>query len=205
MNSLILASASPRRQELLTLLNLPFTTYPTDVDETLPENISPVEAVQQLAFKKAKAALQAHNDSIIIGCDTIVVHKNHILGKPIDHEDAFRMLLQLSNETHAVYTGVCLLSNKQTRLFYEKTEVTFWELTQQEILAYIESGDPFDKKGFPKGLKLDTQPEWMDKAGAYGIQGKAALFVKSIRGDYYNVVGLPISRLSRELSIFANS
>lgn len=187
MNSLILASASPRRQELLTLLNLPFTTYPTDVDETLPENISPVEAVQQLAYKKAEAALQAHNASIIIGCDTIVVHNNRILGKPIDHEDAFQMLSQLSNETHAVYTGVCLLSNKQTLLFYEKTEVTFWELTQQEILAYIESGDPFDK------------------AGSYGIQGKAALFVKSIRGDYYNVVGLPISRLSRELSTFANS
>lgn len=187
MNSLILASASPRRQELLTLLNLPFTTYPTDVDETLPENISPVEAVQQLAYKKAEAALQAHNDSIIIGCDTIVVHNNRILGKPIDHEDAFQMLSQLSNETHAVYTGVCLFSYKQTRLFYEKTEVTFWGLTQQEILAYIESGDPFDK------------------AGSYGIQGKAALFVKSIRGDYYNVVGLPISRLSRELSTFANS
>lgn len=188
MNSLILASASPRRQELLTLLNLPFTTYPTDVDETLPDNISPVEAVQQLAYKKAKAALkEAQNDSIIIGCDTIVVHNNRILGKPIDHEDAFQMLSQLSNETHAVYTGVCILSNDKTSLFYEKTEVTFWELTQQEILAYIESGEPFDK------------------AGSYGIQGKAALFVKSIRGDYYNVVGLPISRLSREIVTFANS
>ena len=187
MQPLILASASPRRQELLTLLNLPFTTFPTDVDETLPDSISPIEAVQQLAYKKAEAALQAHNGSIIIGCDTIVVHNNQILGKPADHEDALQMLSQLSDETHDVYTGVCILSNQQTLLFYEKTEVTFWELTQQEILAYIESGEPFDK------------------AGSYGIQGKAALFVKGIRGDYYNVVGLPISRLQRELSAFANS
>jgi len=187
MQSLILASASPRRQELLTLLNKPFKTYPTDVDETLPANTPPVDAVQQLAYKKAEAAFQAHNDSIIIGCDTIVVHNNDILGKPADHEAALQMLSQLSNQTHAVYTGVCLLSKQQTLLFYEKTEVTFWELTQQEILAYIESGEPFDK------------------AGSYGIQGKAALFVKSIRGDFYNVVGLPISRLARELSQFANS
>lgn len=184
MKSILLASASPRRHELLTLLDIPFETYSSDIDESIPLNISPEEAVQQLAFKKANAALKIHNDSIIIGCDTIVVHNGNILGKPSSRQDAYQTLSQLSNHTHVVYTGVCILTKDNSTCFYEKTDVTFWELTQQEINAYIDSGEPFDK------------------AGSYGIQGRAALFVKCIKGDYYSVVGLPISRLARELSYF---
>lgn len=184
MKSLILASASPRRKELLTLLDIPFQTYSADIDETIPANISPQVAVEQLAIKKAQAVFNAHKQSIVIGCDTIVVHNNSILGKPTDAEEAFSMLSQLSNHTHAVYTGVCIMSEEKTVVFHERTSVTFWELNQRDICAYIDSGEPFDK------------------AGSYGIQGRAALFVKEISGDYYNVVGLPISRLSRELLHF---
>ena len=184
MKSLILASASPRRKELLTLLDLPFQTYSADIDESLPANITPLVAVEQLARKKAQAVFNEHKQSIVIGCDTIVVLGEKILGKPADSEDAFSMLSQLSNSTHEVYTGVCIMSEQRTVVFHEVTNVTFWKLNQQDIDAYIDSGEPFDK------------------AGAYGIQGKAALFVKEISGDYYNVVGLPISRLARELVHF---
>ncbi|MEH6942792.1 Maf family protein [Bacillus sp. JJ722] len=184
MKTLILASASPRRHELLSILEIPFKTFSADIDETIPLNIAPEEAVQMLAFKKAQAAINTHPNSIIIGCDTIVVRNDNILGKPTDREDAFRMLSQLSNHIHSVYTGVSIISEDASVSFYEKTVVTFWELSEQDIEAYIDSGEPFDK------------------AGSYGIQGKAALFVKKIHGDYYNVVGLPISRLARELSSF---
>ncbi|WP_050615922.1 Maf family protein [Bacillus testis] len=184
MKSLLLASSSPRRQELLKLLDIPFHTFSSDIDETIPPGISPAEAVKQLAYKKAEAAIKSHQESIVIGCDTIVVHNGRILGKPESREDAFRTLSQLSNQTHSVFTGVCMMTNESYRCFYEETIVTFWELDSQDIHAYIDSGEPFDK------------------AGSYGIQGKAALFVKEIQGDYYNVVGLPVSRLARELSSF---
>ena len=187
MNKLLLASASPRRHELLTLLGIPFETYSADIDESIPSHMTPEEAVQELAFQKANVALQKFNDKVVIGCDTIVVYNEQILGKPKDKNDAREMLTQLSNHTHEVYTGVCILSKTKKILFSEKTDVTFWELTQQEILAYVDSKEPFDK------------------AGSYGIQGKAALFVKGIQGDYYNVVGLPVSRLARELAQFASS
>lgn len=184
MKSLILASASPRRKELLTLLDLPFTIYSADIDETIPFGTSPQEAVETLAYKKAQAVFKDNNQAIVIGCDTIVVHNDTILGKPLDRKEAFSMLSQLSDHTHAVYTGVCIMSEHTTVVFHEVTNVTFWKLTQQDINAYIDSGEPFDK------------------AGSYGIQGKAALFVKGIQGDYFNVVGLPVSRLARELSNF---
>ncbi|MGM9923787.1 MAG: Maf family protein [Bacillus sp. (in: firmicutes)] len=184
MKSLILASASPRRHELLTLLDIPFTPYSTDIDETIPQSFSPVEAVQHLALKKAQAAMLMHPSSLIIGCDTIVVHNGNILGKPLDRADAYNMLTQLSDDTHAVYTGVSILSEEMQKCFYVRTDVTFWKLTQQDIETYIDTSEPFDK------------------AGSYGIQGKAALFVKEIKGDYYNVVGLPISRLAREIQSF---
>ncbi|MGM9926561.1 MAG: Maf family protein [Bacillus sp. (in: firmicutes)] len=184
MKSLILASASPRRKELLTLLDIPFKTYSADIDETIPPYMTPEVAVEQLAHKKAQAVFNANKQAIVIGCDTIVVHNGNILGKPIDREEAFSMLSQLSNHTHAVYTGVCIMSEHKTVVFHEVTSVTFWKLNQQDINAYIDSGEPFDK------------------AGSYGIQGRAALFVKGIQGDYFNVVGLPVSRLSRELSNF---
>ncbi len=184
MSSYVLASASPRRKELLTLLNFPFAIHSTDVDESIPQGTAPENAVQQLAFRKAAAALEVYPDSIIFGSDTIVVHQGRLLGKPSSKEEAFEILSSLSGKTHEVYTGVCILSKERQNCFYEKTEVTFWDLSEQEITSYIASGEPFDK------------------AGAYGIQGRAALFVKSIAGDYYNVVGLPVSRLARELSHF---
>ena len=184
MSPILLASGSPRRKELLTLLDIPFKTFSTDVDESFPQDTAPAEAAEQLAFRKANAAFQTHRDHVVIGCDTIVVHDGVILGKPADYEEARRTLTKLSGHTHLVYTGVCIMSEGKTICFHEKTSVTFWKLTDTDINKYIESGDPFDK------------------AGSYGIQGKAALFVKEIKGDYYNVVGLPISRLARELAHF---
>ncbi|MFS0780753.1 Maf family protein [Bacillus sp. 1P06AnD] len=184
MKSLLLASSSPRRKELLALLDLPFRTFSSDIDETIQPGTPPEEAVKQLAYKKALAASSVYQQSIVIGCDTIVVHNGQILGKPKDHKDAFRTLSMLSGQTHAVYTGVCIMTNETYTCFYEKTMVTFWKLDSRDIEAYIDSGEPFDK------------------AGSYGIQGKAALFVKGIQGDYYSVVGLPVSRLARELSTF---
>ena len=184
MSPILLASGSPRRKELLTLLDIPFKTFSTDIDESIPPELDAVEAVEQLAFRKANAAFLTHKDQVVIGCDTIVVLDGAILGKPADHEEAYRTLSKLSGNTHLVYTGVCIMSEGKTICFHEKTSVTFWKLTDTDINKYIESGDPFDK------------------AGSYGIQGKAALFVKEIKGDYYNVVGLPISRLARELAHF---
>lgn len=184
MKQLILASASPRRHELLSLLDIPFTIFSADIDETISPNSTPEEVVQQLAYQKARAVADSYPNAIIIGCDTIVVHDGQILGKPTDSADAFRVLSQLSNHMHAVYTGVSIISANEKNCFYVKTDVSFWELSERDIKAYIDSGEPFDK------------------AGSYGIQGKAALFVKEIKGDYYNVVGLPVSRLARELASF---
>ncbi|MGN1401315.1 MAG: Maf family protein [Bacillus sp. (in: firmicutes)] len=184
MTPVILASSSPRRRQLLTLLDIPFTTYSTDIDESLSPNTPPDEAVEILAEKKAAAAFQTHDDSVILGCDTIVVYDGEILGKPRDSAEAYATLSRLSGHTHSVYTGVCIMSKEKSRCFHVKTEVTFWKLTDEDINAYIDSNAPFDK------------------AGSYGIQDKGALFVKEIKGDYYSVMGLPVSRLSRELSKF---
>lgn len=185
MNSkVILASASPRRQELLRLIFDDFAVIPADIDETLPAGISAEEAPVTLSRMKAEAILKKYPDSLIIAADTVVVADGEILGKPADTEDAARMLKRLSGRTHSVITGCTLAKEGRLHSFSVQSLVTFYPLCDSEISEYIATGEP------------------MDKAGAYGIQGRAALFAEKIEGDYFNIVGLPIARLKRELSNF---
>ena len=177
---LILASASPRRREILKNAGFEFEIKTSEADETLPDGISPEEAVQYLAKIKNEAT-ETDNDTTVISADTIVVCDGEFLGKPKDKADAFDMLRTLSGREHFVYTGVCLRKGEKKTVFFEKTAVYFYELCDSEITDYIATGEP------------------MDKAGAYGIQGKGAVLVRKIDGDYFNVVGLPIAKLVREL------
>ncbi|MDP4104857.1 MAG: Maf family protein [Bacillota bacterium] len=181
MQTLILASSSPRRRELLQNLNLSFEVSSKNVDESFDPDLQPSEIVMELAQRKAQAVFREHPDSFVIGSDTIVVFQGQILHKPTDEADAVTKLRMLSGNMHEVYTGVSILSSKGIARFYEKTEVLFWELTDDEIMSYVQSGEP------------------LDKAGAYGIQGYGSMLVKEINGDYYAVVGLPVSRTIREL------
>ncbi|MFJ8529794.1 Maf family protein [Bacillus sp. NPDC094106] len=184
MKKLILASGSPRRKELLELANVPFEIVVSEIEETIGAYSSPSDIVMSLALQKASAVAENHEDSVVLGADTIVTYESRILGKPNDEAEAKRMLQFLSGKTHEVYTGVALISKEKTVTFYERTEVTFWELTEEEIDTYIATKEP------------------LDKAGSYGIQGKGSIFVQHIQGDYYSVVGLPIARLVRELKQF---
>ena len=143
---------------------------------TDPENMT-----MEIAMKKAYATFYSEKDDIIIGADTVVVCDGKALGKPQDKEQAADMLRMLSGKTHSVYTGVCLLRNGESECFCSKTDVTFYQLDESTIDWYVNTNEP------------------MDKAGAYGIQGKGALLVEKINGDYYNVVGLPIAKLNRKL------
>lgn len=179
---IILASQSPRRQELLKLITSDFEIKVSNVDETLPDKITPKEAVMYLS--KIKAEPFADGDDIVIGADTVVALDGKILGKPKSKENAKEMLRFLSGRTHSVFTGVTLASGKKTKTFAVETKVKFFELTNEEIDAYIKTKEPFDK------------------AGAYGIQGYGSLLVEKIDGDYFNVVGLPVSTLARELKAF---
>ena len=179
---IILASQSPRRQELLKLITSDFEIKVSNVDETLPDKITPKEAVMYLS--KIKAEPFADGDDIVIGADTVVALDGKILGKPKNKENAREMLIFLSGRTHSVFTGVTLASGKKTKTFAVETKVKFFELTNEEIDAYIKTKEPFDK------------------AGAYGIQGFGSLLVEKIDGDYFNVVGLPVSTLARELKAF---
>lgn len=179
---IILASQSPRRQELLKLITSDFEIKVSNVDETLPDKITPKEAVMYLS--KIKAEPFADGDDIVIGADTVVALDGKILGKPKNKENAREMLKFLSGRTHSVFTGVTLASGKKTKTFAVETKVKFFELTNEEIDAYIKTKEPFDK------------------AGAYGIQGFGSLLVEKIDGDYFNVVGLPVSTLARELKAF---
>lgn len=178
---IILASASPRRKELLGKIYTSFEIIPADVDESLNDNISAENAAQYLSEKKARHISEKYPDALVIGSDTTVVYSGLILGKPKDYSDAEKMLRLLSGKTHKVITGVSVFIGKKNISFSEVTEVTFFKLSNEEIEAY---------------LKTD---EWKDKAGAYGIQGAAGLFVEKICGDYDNVVGLPTARLNRKL------
>ncbi|BCB04996.1 Maf family protein [Bacillus sp. KH172YL63] len=181
MSNLILASQSPRRKELLQQIQLSFSVISSAVEETFSPDLLPHEAVMYLARKKAKDISQHHPEHYVIGSDTVVTKDGKILGKPESKEEAKEMLSMLSGSDHEVFTGVAIIHGDVEEIFYEKTDVTFWELTAQEIDEYIASEEPFDK------------------AGSYGIQGIGAKFVKSIKGDYFSVVGLPISRLNRTL------
>lgn len=175
----ILASASARRQELLKRIVDNFHVIVSDFDE---ENVNfrgdINKYVEEIALGKAKAVLKdATDDDIIISADTVVSFNGNILGKPKDEEDAFKMLRMLSKNTHEVYSGVCIINNKTKEILCEsfKTEVTFSEISDDQINEYIKSGSPFDK------------------AGAYGIQDNGGVFVEGIKGCYYNVVGLPLN------------
>ena len=180
---IILASASPRRQELLKLAVKEFSICPADVDETLPEDIAAENAAEYLAVKKAKAVADdpGHIFDSVIGCDTVVLLDGEIMGKPRDINHAREMLTKLSGKAHKVITGVCICSRGKQVSFSETTEVEFYPLSEKEIEDYIRTGDP------------------MDKAGAYGIQSEGCMLVKGIKGDFFNVVGLPVARLKREL------
>jgi len=179
--TLILASSSPRRKELLEDLQIPFVVRISDVEESFLPTLPPEEVVTDLAKRKVQAIDRKEPNTYILGADTIVFHNGTILGKPSSREEAFHMLRQLSGTTHSVYTGVAILVNGQYSTFFEKTDVLFWELTDEDINSYLDTGEPFDK------------------AGAYGIQGVGRTLVKGIHGDYFTVVGLPISRTVREL------
>lgn len=179
-----LASQSPRRRNLLKQLNIKFKSFSVDIEEILLKNEKPSNSVLRLSKEKLEAAKSKINNGIIITADTIVVLDKKIIGKPVDKKDAFRILKMLSGKTHIVYTGYSIYNsyNNKTISGYEKTEVTFRNLTNNEIDEYIKSGSP------------------MDKAGAYGIQDDfGAVFIKKINGCYYNVTGLPLSKLYHSL------
>ncbi|MBQ8228896.1 MAG: septum formation inhibitor Maf [Clostridia bacterium] len=181
MKDIILASASPRRRELLQLAGVNFTVDVADADETLENGISPDEAVKKLAQIKAKAVFAKHPDSIVIGADTVVAIDGKILGKPKNYNEANEMLNMLSGKKHYVFTGVCIMTNEKATVLCQKTAVEFYSLSQNEIDEYISSGDCFDK------------------AGGYGIQTNGCVLVKGIEGDYFNVVGLPVAETVRAL------
>lgn len=179
---MILASGSPRRKELLGFIVKEFKVIPAVGEESIPVGTPPVDAVSMLARQKANEIYVKYKNEIIIGADTIVVIDGQILGKPHSEEEAFEMLSLLSGRVHSVFTGVCIISETgKQKCFTEETKVEFYPLSEKEIRGYIATGDP------------------MDKAGAYGIQEKGAFLVKGITGDFYNVMGLPIGRLKRQL------
>ncbi len=198
MSQIILASASPRRKELLEQVGVEFEIFPAKGEEIITKTL-PQEVVVELSSQKALEVAtmistfdQNHDeittptDKIIIGADTVVAYEDKILGKPLDEEDAKRTLGMLSGKVHSVYTGVTIVfidKSGKTGMhsFYEKTDVEFYELSDEEIERYVSSNEP------------------MDKAGSYGIQGRFAIHVKKINGDYNNVVGLPVARLYQEL------
>lgn len=187
----ILASASPRRRELLKKTGIDFDVFPSSIEEKITKT-APAEVVMELAAQKACDVfhrLSSESNSseplTVIGADTVVVYQEEILGKPEDETEVLDMLSMLADRTHQVYTGVSIITEEngrcQTNTFFEKTDVTFYPIFREDLLRYIASGD------------------CLDKAGAYGIQGDFAIHIKEIQGDYNNVVGLPIGRVYREL------
>lgn len=178
--NIILASASPRRKEILENTNTKFEIIKSEIDEVILENELPSQVVMRLAFEKSIDIALKHPDSLVIGADTVVVLNNNILGKPKDSSDAFNMIKQLSGKTHQVITGISLinLNANQKIIDYVVSNVKFKNLSEEDIKDYIQTN------------------ESLDKAGAYGIQGFGAMLVEEIQGDYFNIVGLPISRLS---------
>lgn len=177
---LILASQSPRRKELLGLMHIPFTVRVADIDETMDPEKSACDEVARVSALKARAIPRETGD-VVVAADTIVVCAGKVLGKPHDEAEAVKMLQLLSGRDHQVMTGVTVLTDENCKTFTEITDIHFRELSRQEIEAYVATGEP------------------MDKAGAYGIQGGAALFAEKMVGDYYNVMGLPVCSLWKAL------
>ncbi len=181
MKKIILASSSPRRKELLTTAGMEFEIHVKEVDETVPEGTPPADAAKMTAAKKADAVAKDYGDSIVIGADTIVVANGKILGKPKDEADAKAMLKMLSGIEHEVITGVCIINGGISDSFAQISKVKFYNLTDDDISAYVATKEP------------------MDKAGAYGIQGLGCTLVERIEGDYFNIVGLPVAEVCRRI------
>lgn len=181
MKKLILASKSPRRKELLEKCGIPFSVDAAEIDETLNPALPLSEAIMDLSVCKASAVLERHPDAVVLGSDTIVVADGRILGKPKDRDEAKCMLGELSDRTHQVITGFAFVSSEKVFRDVSVSDVTFSRLSEQEIEAYVSSG------------------EADDKAGAYGIQGLAGKFITGISGDFYAIMGLPLSMVYQEL------
>ena len=179
--SLSLASASPRRRELLQRIVSDFTIEPADLDESAAGRLPARRRPAFLAREKAALVSRCHPGELVLGCDTGVILDDQMLGKPADYTEVCAMLKALSGRTHEVVTGCCLIQNGLTWCFSTVTQVTFYPLSPRQIADYAATSEPYDK------------------AGGYGIQGSGSLFVRSIAGDYYNVVGLPVSALARVL------
>ncbi len=181
MNKIVLASQSPRRKELMALLEHDFIVAKSDVEEIFDHHLEVHDMAMDLALQKAKDVAKDYENSLVLGFDTIVVYQEYVLGKPKDDQDAKEMLKLLSGNKHQVITGVAIIHNSQKEIFYATTDVVFRDIDDDEIDTYIRF------------------KEHLDKAGAYAIQGKAAKFVKEISGDFYNVMGLPVSMLYQAL------
>lgn len=181
MNKIILASNSPRRKQLMEMLGFDFSVIVSQVDEKIDPSLNEEELVMDLAYQKAVDIFRTHKDDIVLGFDTLVYAEGETLGKPKDTADAERMLGLLSGKTHLVVTGCAIITKKMSKSFYVASEVTFYPMTKEEIADYIATKEPFDK------------------AGAYAVQGLGSKFIKSIHGDYFTVMGLPVSRLYHEL------
>lgn len=183
--NIVLASGSPRRREILTQIGAVFTVRPAQGEEVITTDV-PEQVVAELSAQKANEVAAGEPDgTLIIGADTIVSFEGEILGKPKDEKDAVRMLTSLAGQTHQVYTGVTaillLKGDRKETAFVERTDVTLYPMTAEEITAYVSSGEP------------------LDKAGAYAVQGLFARYIRGLHGDFYNVMGLPVARLSHEL------
>lgn len=179
--NIVLASASPRRKELLSMITPDFEVICSDVDESAITADTPKQLAQALAQAKCLAVAKQCPDKVVIGCDTVVEKDGKVYGKPKDEQHAIEMLQTLSGASHQVHTGVCIAKGKQVISFAATSTVRFYPLSQQQILQYVKTGEPFDK------------------AGGYGIQGGAALFCEGIEGCYYNIMGFPVSRVARAL------
>lgn len=184
MSKIILASASPRRKELMELAGYDFEVICADIVEVVPEEAMPQEVVMSLALQKAQAVAAEHKEAVVIGSDTVVALDGKILGKPHSEQEACEMLRSLSGRTHKVFTGVAIVCGGKVKNFFDETDVEFYSLGDDEIKKYVATGEP------------------TDKAGAYGIQGKGSVLVKRINGDFFSVMGLPIAKLYREMSVF---
>ncbi len=184
MKRLVLASNSPRRRELLKNCGYAFEVIPSECDENITEKLTTQETVIELAKRKALAVLEDNRDAVVLGCDTVVAVDGEILGKPSDREEAFKMLTALSGKKHIVASGVCIADKDRCECFENTTEVEFYPLTAETVESYLDTG------------------EYSDKAGAYGIQGYGSVLVKEIKGDYFSVMGLPVSQCARVLAQF---
>lgn len=186
MRPIILASASPRRQELLANLGLEFEVKVSEVDETLDENMPAAQHVEKLAERKASVVAAQSTIGLVIGADTLVVLGGKPLGKPADREEAVQMLKSLQGRSHEVFTGLAVIdaATGQSVVTHQATAVRFKPLSSEQIQRYVDTDEP------------------MDKAGAYAVQGKASIFIDSIRGCYFNVVGLPVAKLADALRMF---